>query len=385
MKTFKTVLLTAWACFALNFALGQSAGYQIGGKVTDHNSKSVDGATVSLLAAKDSSLIKTLVGTASGNFRFDNVKDGNYFVRVTAIGFGNYTSNVVQVNAKAVNLPVIRLQSASTALKEVSVAAQKDFVEQKIDRTVVNVNALISNTGANALEVLQKAPGVMVDQDGNITFKGKGGVMVMIDDKPTYLSAANLATYLRSLPSSALDKIELMDNPPAKYDAAGNAGVINIKTRKNTIKGFNASFTTAYGIGFYGRWRESLNLNYRVNKVNIFANLGYNNWNSTAITFTPTAQQILPLRIFLFSGQKTEAIMPRSVPTSLYRQKQHGVLCLPAVYITMMMTARFIARFIMSAAVWILLSTPKTYRIINSTMAASTLIIAISLIPPAPR
>ena len=277
MKTFKTVLLTAWACFALNFALGQSAGYQISGKVTDHNSKSVDGATVSLLAEKDSSLIKTLVGTASGNFRFDSVKDGNYFVRVTAIGFGNYTSNVVQVNGKAVNLPVIRLQSASTALKEVSVAAQKDFVEQKIDRTVVNVNALISNTGANALEVLQKAPGVMVDQDGNITFKGKGGVMVMIDDKPTYLSAANLATYLRSLPSSALDKIELMDNPPAKYDAAGNAGVINIKTKKNTIKGFNASFTTAYGIGFYGRWRESLNLNYRVNKVNIFANLGYNN------------------------------------------------------------------------------------------------------------
>ncbi|HEY2582221.1 MAG TPA: outer membrane beta-barrel family protein, partial [Mucilaginibacter sp.] len=102
------------------------------------------------------------------------------------------------------------------------------------------------------------------------------GVLVMIDDKPTYLSAANLATYLRSLPSSSLDQIELMDNPPAKYDAAGNAGVINIKTKKNTIRGFNAVASADYAQGFYGRTNESINLNYRVNKVNLFANLAYN-------------------------------------------------------------------------------------------------------------
>lgn len=98
----------------------------------------------------------------------------------------------------------------------------------------------------------------------------------MIDDKPTYLSAANLATYLRALPSSSLDQIELMDNPPAKYDAAGNAGVINIKTKKNTIRGFNAVVSAIYAQGFYGRTNESINLNYRVNKVNLFANLAYN-------------------------------------------------------------------------------------------------------------
>lgn len=277
MKTFKTVLLTAWACLALNFALAQSAGYQIAGKIADHNNKAINTATVSLLATKDSSVVKTLVGDANGNFTFDNIKNGSYFVRVTTIGFNNYSGDSIKVEDRSVHLPAIQLQPVNTVLKEVSVTGKKDFIEQKIDRTVVNVNALISNTGSNALEVLQKAPGVMVDQDGNITFKGKSGVMVMIDDKPTYLSAANLATYLRSLPSSALDKIELMDNPPAKYDAAGNAGVINIKTKKNTTRGFNASFASSYGVGFYNRWRESLNLNYRVNKVNLFANISYNN------------------------------------------------------------------------------------------------------------
>jgi len=98
----------------------------------------------------------------------------------------------------------------------------------------------------------------------------------MIDDKPTYLSAANLATYLRSLPSSSLDQIELMDNPPAKYDAAGNAGVINIKTKKNTIKGLHAVVSATYGQGFYAGTTESLNLNYRINKVNLFTNVSYN-------------------------------------------------------------------------------------------------------------
>jgi hypothetical protein len=141
---------------------------------------------------------------------------------------------------------------------------------------VVNVGALASNAGANALEVLEKTPGVQVDADGNITFKGKSGVLVMIDDKPTYLSAANLATYLRSLPSTALDQIELMENPPAKYDAAGNAGVINIKTKKNTIRGFHAVASADYSQGFYSHHSESINMNYRINKVNLFANLSYN-------------------------------------------------------------------------------------------------------------
>lgn len=243
----------------------------------DEAKKPLDGATIILLTAKDSAVVGTQLANPDGSFVFHNLKNGSYIIQATYIGYKNYRSgNVVVGQSKPVTLPALIMASNGKTLNEVAVTSQKSYVQQKIDRTIVNVNALISNTGANALEVLEKTPGVQVDADGNITFKGKSGVTVMIDDKPTYLSAANLATYLRSLPSSALDQIELMDNPPAKYDAAGNAGVINIKTRKNTTKGFNAVVSANYAQGFYGHSGESINLNYRINKVNLFANLAYN-------------------------------------------------------------------------------------------------------------
>ncbi|WP_158827726.1 outer membrane beta-barrel protein [Mucilaginibacter lacusdianchii] len=255
----------------------QTHNSKISGLILDDTKKPLDGATVILLAAKDSAVVNTQLSNADGTFSFSDVKNNTYLIKVTYIGYRNYRSaDVIVSQQQAVNLPAIILQPAGKALKEVAVTGQKAYIQQKVDRTVVNVGALISNTGANALEVLAKTPGVQVDADGNITFKGKSGVLVMIDDKPTYLSAANLVTYLRSLPSTALDQIELMDNPPAKYDAAGNAGVINIKTKKNSLKGLNATVSANYGQGFYGRTNESLNFNYRINKVNLFANVSYN-------------------------------------------------------------------------------------------------------------
>ncbi|MGN6639802.1 MAG: outer membrane beta-barrel protein, partial [Mucilaginibacter sp.] len=277
MKLLQLSFLTLFTLLLFNFADAQTNGGKISGSVLDDAKKPLDGATVILLAAKDSAAISTKLANPDGSFTFQNLKDNTYLVQVTYIGYKNYLSNKVVISQqKTVSLPAITLSSTGKTLNGVSVTAQRSYVQQKIDRTVVNVNALISNTGANALEVLEKTPGVQVDADGNITFKGKSGVMVMIDDKPTYLSAANLATYLRSLPASSLDQIELMENPPAKYDAAGNAGVINIKTKKNTIKGFNAVLSADYAQGFYSRTNESANLNYRTGKVNLFANLAYN-------------------------------------------------------------------------------------------------------------
>jgi len=270
------LFLTLFTLSLFNFASAQTTGGKITGSVLDDTKRPLDGATVILLVAKDSSLVSTQLVKPDGSFTFQNLADNIYLVKATYIGYKNYSSgNVIVSGQKAVVLPAFVLSSAGKTLNAVSVTAQRSFIQQKIDRTVVNVGALISNTGTNALEVLQKTPGVQVDADGNITFKGKSGVLVMIDDKPTYLSAANLATYLRSLPASALDQIELMDNPPAKYDAAGNAGVINIKTKKNTNKGFHAVLGANYAQGFYGRTNESANLNYRIDKVNLFANLSY--------------------------------------------------------------------------------------------------------------
>lgn len=276
MRQLQT-LLTLLTLITFNFAHAQTTRGSISGTISDDTKKPLDGATLVLLAAKDSAVISTSLAKPDGSFAFQNLKNNTYIIKATYMGYKNYISQPVTVSQdKPVNLPAIVLFPVGKTLNEVAITAKKSYVQQKIDRTVVNVGALISNTGANALEVLSKTPGVQIDADGNITFKGKSGVLVMIDDKPTYLSAANLATYLRSLPSSALDQIELMDNPPAKYDAAGNAGVINIKTKKNTARGFNAVASVNLAQGFYGRTDESINFNYRLDKVNFFANVAYN-------------------------------------------------------------------------------------------------------------
>jgi len=277
MKLKRLLFLSFFALLVSNVTHAQTSTGKISGSVLDNTKKPLDGATVILQVAKDSTVISTQITNPDGRFAFPNLKDGSYIIRATYVSFKNFRSDVIIISGQnQVNLPAFILSPTGKALNEVTVTAKKSFIEQKIDRTVINVGALISNTGTNALEVLQKSPGVQVDADGNITFKGKSGVLVMIDDKPTYLSAANLATYLRSLPASSLDQIELMDNPSAKYDAAGNAGVINIKTKKNTIRGFNAVVSVDDAQGFYCRTNESINMNYRVDKVNLFANIAYN-------------------------------------------------------------------------------------------------------------
>lgn len=262
-------------CLALLSMNKVKAQWQVSGAVTDQNKKNISAAPVSLLYSKDSAVAFTALTDESGRYMFAQVRTGDYLVFINAIGYKKYYAPL-HVAQQKIDLAAISLEAATNELAGVTVNSTKSFTEQKIDRTIVNVDALISNAGSNALEVLEKTPGIMVDENGAITFKGKSGVLVLIDDKPTYLSANDLATYLRSLPSSQLDKIELMDNPPARYDAAGNGGVINIKTKKSKTKGFNGSFSSTYGQTFYARFYESLNLNYYTGKINLFANLGYN-------------------------------------------------------------------------------------------------------------
>jgi hypothetical protein len=165
-------------------------------------------------------------------------------------------------------------------LKEIKLVGKKPIVEHLLDRTVIHTDALVGNAGGSALDVLSNAPGVEVDQNGTISLQGKSGVMVYIDDRPTYLSGQDLANYLNSLPASTIDRIELMTNPPAKYDAAGNAGIIVIRTKRIKERGFNGTATASYTQGKYARTVNSLNLNYRQGKLNISASLGFNDINT---------------------------------------------------------------------------------------------------------
>ncbi|MGB8191413.1 MAG: TonB-dependent receptor [Chitinophagaceae bacterium] len=164
---------------------------------------------------------------------------------------------------------------ASKELATVTVTGKRPLIEQKIDRTIVNVEALVSNTGTTALDVLENSPGITVDREGNISLKGKEGVLVLVDGRPTQLSGPDLANLLRNMSSSQMDQVEIMTNPPARYDASGTAGVINIKTKKILTAGSNGSATVSYLQGKYPKTNEGFNFNRRSNKVNLFTNLSH--------------------------------------------------------------------------------------------------------------
>lgn len=253
----------------------QQTGYEIRGRVIDINRKAVEFATVSVRRETNNQRIQTTQADTGGYFKLIIQEKGNVIISISAVGMDSLSIALTLADVSKIQIPDIVLSANIMQLKQVTITGKKTYIEQRIDRTIVNVGSLISNDGANALEVLEKSPGVIVDGNGKINFKGKPGVLVLINDKPTYLSGDNLAAYLKSLPASSLDQIELMDNPPAKYDAAGNAGVINIKTKRSKAVGFNGSFAVSYGQAHYGQTSESLNLNYRVNKINFFANTSY--------------------------------------------------------------------------------------------------------------
>ena len=143
---------------------------------------------------------------------------------------------------------------------------------------MVNVDASVTNVGSTAMEVLEKSPGISVDRDGNISLKGKQGVIILMDGKPTYLSGADLANLLRNMPASQLDQIEIMSQPSAKFDAAGNSGVLNIKTKRPKTNGFNGNISVGYTQGFYPKSNNSFAINSRKGKLNLFANYSYSYW-----------------------------------------------------------------------------------------------------------
>jgi outer membrane receptor protein involved in Fe transport len=288
MKRILTMLtVLVFTSFTLT-AIAQHGNGRVDGSVKDESQKAIDGATISLLRAKDSSIAKIAAANKSGNFNFDGLSDGKYLVAISGVGFRKEFSQIFDINSNntSIALKTITLIRQAGSLAGVTVTAKRPLVEHKIDRTVVNVEAAVTNVGASAIEVLEKAPGVSVDKDGNISLKGKEGVLVLVDGRPTQLSGADLANMLKSMNASQLDQIEIMTNPPAKFDAAGNAGVINIKTKKNKQFGYNGTANVGWGQSRLPKFNENLSFNYRAGKVNLFTNLSHNyrkSWNELKI------------------------------------------------------------------------------------------------------
>ncbi|WP_439695202.1 outer membrane beta-barrel protein [Mucilaginibacter sp. AW1-7] len=235
--------------------------------------QAAEGATVKLI--KDDKPVKSAIADARGAARFDVIPAGSYLFSATYTGYKPQFSRTYKFPGHNY-ADTIKLQPLNTALKEVNIVAHAPLVQQKDGKTILNVDASVTNTGSTVLEVLEKSPGVSVDRNGGISLQGKAGVMVMIDDKQTYLSGADLNNLLSSMSSSQVSQIELITNPTAKYDASGNAGIINIKTKKNRQKGFNGTFTSSVGQGVYPKNNNSLVLNFRTGKINTFFNYSMN-------------------------------------------------------------------------------------------------------------
>ncbi|WP_353721295.1 outer membrane beta-barrel protein [Dyadobacter sp. 676] len=274
MKTFFAIL-TYFLITARAF--GQT-GNAISGTVKDSGGEVLPGATIRLLKSADSTLVAGKLTDGNGNFRFANLENNTYLLAISAMGQKDFVSMPLTVDAAhpVIALPaIILLPAKSIELNEVTVKARKPVIEQEIDRTIVHVDAMIGSATGNTFDVLGKTPGVTVNANGEISLNGKSGVMVLIDGRSTYMSGSDLAAYLKSLPGGVLDKIELMDNPPARYDAAGNA-VIDIRLKKTRISGLTGSVALGGSQGRYGRNNDAVNLNYNLGKLNVFANLGYN-------------------------------------------------------------------------------------------------------------
>lgn len=247
------------------------------GKILDETGQAFPYASISLLNAKDSSLVKGTVSTDNGTYVLNSITPGNYLLAFFVVGYKKIIKGPYGITAdkQLHQLESIQLTQDSKLLKGVEIIQQKPLIERQIDKTVINVENSALATGNTALEILQKSPGVSVDKDGKISLRGKQGVNVMLDGKPTYLSEDQLANLLRSTEGSAIQTIELITNPSAKYDASGNSGIINIKFKKNKNYGTNGSVFAGAGMGRYYKVNGGLSLNHREKKFNIFGNFNY--------------------------------------------------------------------------------------------------------------
>ena len=260
------------------FSFAWAQAQKISGTVKDEQGKPVNGASVSLFKEKDSvKVVKIAVVDNNGTYTFVNIANGSYYAVVNSVGYTIAKSAVFQVNGKDVTVPALSIAKVSKELGGVTVTSRKPMIEVKADKTVFNVESSINAVGSDALELLRKSPGVLVDRDDNLSLSGKNGVQVYIDGRPSPLTGKDLADFLRSLNSSQIEAIEIITNPSAKYDAAGNAGIINIRLKKNKLYGLNGNANAGYGIGVYSKYNAGVGLNFRDDKVNLYGNYGYSN------------------------------------------------------------------------------------------------------------
>lgn len=250
------------------FSLSISA-QTLKGKVVTETAETVPYAAVTLNRPSDSTLVKAVITNDFGLFEIVNVPTGTYQLNISNIGFADYQKEVNFVGSE-LDLGSIVLIEAAENLEEVTVTGQKPLVQVMADKTVFNVENTINATGTSAFELLRKAPGVIVTNAGGLIVEGKSGVQIFIDGKLSVLQGDDLTNYLESLQATDIEAVEIITQPSSKYDAAGNAGIINIRLKKDKSLGTNGSITTGATVGDFVRYNSSTNFNVRGKKGNLY-------------------------------------------------------------------------------------------------------------------
>ncbi|WP_025664760.1 TonB-dependent receptor domain-containing protein [Aquimarina megaterium] len=266
-KNNKWIVCIILVFMSLNVIKAQNT---IKGIVLDQQSMPIDAATISLIRVSNKEFIKGVITNTKGEFNIENVKNGTYQGIISSLGFDDYTSAPIIVNGEDIDLNQITLNVKTENLDEITIVAEKPVVQVMADKTVFNVQNTLSAAGTSGYELLRKAPGVIVDNNDNLIVEGKTGVLIYIDDKPSVLRGEDLINYLKTIQSSDIEAIEIITQPSSKYDAEGNAGIINIKLKRDKSLGTNGSANAGITYGDYARYTTSVSFNTRNKKSNLF-------------------------------------------------------------------------------------------------------------------
>jgi outer membrane receptor protein involved in Fe transport len=248
-------------------------GILLGTVLDKSTTKPVEFSTVSVFKLADSTLVTGSISSATGTFLVDKIPNGAFYVKIEFIGFEATIINNVEFSdtKNEVNLGTINLASFSKNMDQFEFVDEKELMETKIDKKIYNVSKDISVQGGTGLDVIKNMPSVEVDEQENISLRGDKGVQILIDGRPTTISASQM---LKQIPASSIERIEVITNPSAKYNPEGMSGILNVILKKEKASGFNGSVNLGYRYNGYNGYDGSLNFSYRKNKVSINSNIG---------------------------------------------------------------------------------------------------------------
>lgn len=264
------LLIASFAC----------AQVKVTGKVQLENNAPLASATVYLMSAKMDVMLKTGVTDENGKYEFSDIKPGRYYVHIKMVGYISNKSNVFDIGKSDYNAPIILLNTDTRKLQEVAVEGKRPMVESKPGKLVLNVENSPLAAGNNALDIVQRTPGVSLDNNNNLQLMGQSGVSVTIDGRQTYMSGEQLVNFLKSTDGNQIKSVEVITTRAAKDDAEGAVGTINIVLKKNRMEGFNGTFNMTAGRGEKFRGNSALSLNYKKNNTTLFGSYAYSDEKS---------------------------------------------------------------------------------------------------------